>query len=494
MSRIRLLFLFISINLPTALFANFDFNTNCQNAYRSIFELKLGNAKAYINTEKKAHPDNSMIPLLENYVDYFTLLTSNSKDDFDRLKANKSIRLDKIGNGDKSSPYYLFAQAEINLQWALIRSRFGEFFNAAMEIRRANNLLKDNTKKFPDFLLNFKGLALINAVLGNLPDGALKTALATFGFKGNMQSGLDMFEKLTNELPKSQYSAFYNETVFYYLYVLTDVAHDDSSFAKTMKYTDHISDTSLLKSYLKAYVSVKTGHSDEAIAILSRKPESTVYQPYPYLDYLEGIARLNKLEPSAAACFNRFLQNTKGTDYIKDANLHLGWLSLINGNKTAYNTFIDRVKSKGYTYAERDKQALNEANDDAPNVALLKARLLADGGYMEKAEQSLSTKSINSFSTQKDKTEFNYRMARIKDALGQFDAALIYYQQTINAGKSLKYYFAANAALQMGRIYERKQNIAKAKASYTLAIAMKNHQYESSIESEAKTAIKRLNN
>jgi hypothetical protein len=110
--------------LPASLFANFDFNNNCLNAYKSIFELKLGNAKAYISTEKKQHPNNSIIPLLENYVDYFTVLTSESKADFDRLKGNKSARLDQISDDDKSSPYYLYAQAEINLQWALIRGSF----------------------------------------------------------------------------------------------------------------------------------------------------------------------------------------------------------------------------------------------------------------------------------------------------------------------------------------------------------------------------------
>lgn len=485
---------FLLLLSPLFSLANFDFNSNCLNAYKSIFELKLGNARAYISTEKKQHPNNSIIPLLENYVDYFTVLTSESKADFDRLKGNKSKRLDQISDDDKNSPYYLYAQAEINLQWALIRGRFGEYFNAAMEVKRANNLLQDNSKKFPNFHLNLKGLGLINAVLGNLPDGALKTALSTFGIKGNLQSGLNMFEKLADNLPKSSYEPFYEEVVFYYAYVLTDVAHSPQAYAKTMRYTERIADTSLLKSYLQSYVCIKNGHSEEAISILARRPEGGVYQPFPYLDYLEGIAHLNKLDLTAGSYFNRFLQTTKGVNFVKDAYLHLGWIALLKGDKGAYVAFASRAVKNGYTYMEKDKQAKAEASAAVPNIDLLKARLLFDGGYLSRALQVIDSKNATDYTSDRDRTELHYRLGRIYDDLGKDDQALTAYQETIDEGRNLKYYFAANAAVQMGKIYERRKNIAKAKEAFNTAIAMKNHEFESSIENQARAGLKRLAN
>lgn len=479
---------------PLFSLANFDFNNNCLNAYKSIFELKLGNARAYISTEKKQHPNNAIIPLLENYIDYFTVLTSESKADFDRLKGNKSKRLDQISDDDKNSPYYLYAQAEINLQWALIRGRFGEYFNAAMEVKRANSLLQDNNKKFPNFHLNLKGLGLINAVLGNLPDGALKTALSTFGIKGNLQSGLNMFEKLADNLPKSSYEPFYEEVVFYYAYVLTDVAHSPQAYAKTMKYTERIADTSLLKSYLQSYVCIKNGHSEQAISILAKRPEGGVYQPFPYLDYLEGIAHLNKLDLNASTHLNRFLQATKGVNFVKDAYLHLGWIALLKGDKATYTAFAAKAVKNGYTYMEKDKQAKAEAAAETPAVDLLKARLLFDGGYLSRALQIIDGKKATDYTNDKDRIELNYRLGRIYDDLGKDDRALAAYQETINDGKTLKYYFAANAAVQMGKIYERRKNLAKAKEAFNTAIAMKNHEFESSIENQARAGLKRLAN
>lgn len=486
--------LFISfLFLPIFSFANFDFNSNCLNAYKSIFELKLGNARAYIATEKKLRPNNSIIPLLENYVDYFTLITSESKGDFDRLKGNKWLRLEQISDDDKKSPYYLYAQAEINLQWALIHGRYGEFFNAALEIRKANNLLLENAKKFPNFQLNLKGLALINSVLGTLPDGVLKSTLSTFGIRGNLETGLSMFEKLVDNLPKSSFEPFYEEVVFYYAYVLSDVAHSSTAYLKTMKYTERIADSSLLKSYLQSYVCIKNGHNEDAIGILSKRPQGNLYQPFPYLDYLEGIAHLNKLDLSATFYFNKFLQTNKGVNYIKDANLHLAWLSLLKGDKASYSGFINKAINMGYTYNEKDRQAKNEASSPAPAVDLLKARLLFDGGYLSKALAAIDNRKTADFATDKDKTEFNYRLGRIYDALDKDDLALTAYQATVNQGKNQTYYFASNAALQMGRIYENRKNYTKAKEAYNSAIAMKNHEYQNSIESQAKAGLKRIN-
>lgn len=478
---------------PNLALANFDFNANCLKAYQNIFELKLATARQLIANEKKIHPNNSIVPLLENYVDYFYLITTESKNEFDRLEANKSARIDQISDDDKNSPYYLYAQAEINLQWAMIRGRYGAYLTAAREINRANNLLQDNSKKFPGFHLNGKGLGLINAVIGALPDGFLKSTLSTFGLRGNLQQGLSMLDKLAENLPKSSYEPFYEETVFYYAYVLSDVARSPQAYAKTMKYTARIADSSLLKSYLQAYVCARNGHNDEAIEILNNRPTGAYYQAFPYLDYLMGIAKLNKLDFSAAAAFERFLQTNKGVNYIKDANLHLGWIALLKGDEATYSAYAAKTKSSGYTYQERDKQALNDANAPTPNKNLLKARLLFDGAYLNKAFEVLNGTDASSYTSPKDKTEYYYRLGRITDDLGKDELALANYQNAINVGRNLSYYYASKSAIQMGKIYE-KSNPAKAKASFNIAIGMKNHEYESSIEAEAKQGLKRLGN
>lgn len=479
------------ITLPVTVQANFDFNANCLKAYHNVFELKLNSARQLIAAEKRIHPNNSIVPLLENYVDYFYLITTENKSEFDRLQSKKSERLDQIENDTDNSPYYLYAQAEINLQWALLRGRYGEFFNAAREIRKANSQLNTNAKKFPGFHLNGKGIGLINVFLGNLPDGVLKTALSAFGIKGNVQNGLAMLDKLATNLPASSYEPFYEEVIFYYAFVLSDVVHAPDAYAKTMKYTARIADSSLLKSYLQAYVCARNAHNDEAISILANRPTGDVYQPFPFLELLMGTAKLNKLDYSAIVNFKKFLQVNKGVNYIKDANLHLSWIALLNGDTGSYSALIKSVKNVGSVYHDKDKQAMNEVSYPSPDPELLKARLLFDGGYYQKALNVLSDQRVENFKSAKDKIEFYYRFARINDELGKDETALQYYQRTVNAGKTLKYYYSPTAALNMGKIYSNK-NKTKARLYFNMAIDMKNHEYENSIEAQAKEGLRKI--
>lgn len=474
--------------VPAAVSANLDFNQNCRKAYQCIFELRLNAARQLIAAEKKIHPDNAIIPLLENYTDYFYLITTDNKKEFDRLEEKKAERIALIAADDKRSPYYLYAQAEINLQWALLRGRFGQYFAAAREINKAHSLLRENSRKFPGFHLNNKGLGLINVFLGNLPDGVLKTTLSAFGIKGNVKAGLAMLDKLAMNLPKSAYEPFYEEVIFYYTFVLSDLVHSPDAYAKTMKFTARIADSSLLKSYLQAYVCARNAHTDEAISILSNRPNGQQYQPFPFLELLMGTAKLNKLDYSAAAHFKNFLLQNKGVNYLKDAQLHLGWVALLNGDTGTYRAYAAKINVKTQLYHEKDKQALNDVAAGLPDTNLLKARLLFDGGFYTRALQALSGISGEEMKTQKNKVEYNYRLGRINDALGKDEAALVYYQRTVNLGKDLTYYYAATAALNMGKIYSGT-NSAKAKSYFQLAIQMKNHEYESSIEAQAKDGL-----
>src|SRR5690606_5336992 len=118
----------------------------------------------------------------------------------------------------------------------------------------------------------------------------------------------------------------------YYSFVLVDVAHSENAYAETIKYLERVSDVSLLKSYLKAYVSAKRAHNEAAITTLANRPTGQQYQSFPYLDYLMGIAKLNKLDLTAATYFNKFLQSNKGVSYVKDSYLHLAWIELISGD------------------------------------------------------------------------------------------------------------------------------------------------------------------
>ncbi|MGB4774236.1 MAG: tetratricopeptide repeat protein [Daejeonella sp.] len=490
MLRTRLVLVFIFLLFYTTANANFDFNANCIKAYNHIMGLRLNAARTLITAEKNSNPKNSIPYLLDNYVDYFTLFTTETKVDFELFKKNKTVRLNRLEDEDKKSPYYLFAQAEIHLQSALTKARFDEYFSSAIETNKAYDLLEENAKKFPDFLPNQKSIGIINALFGSVPE-SLKSTLAIVGIRGDTQKGVKMLENAIEKLPSSSYSHFYAESVFYLTSIKIDILNDKKSYESILKYTQNIDNTSLLKTYIRAYAGMKFAHNDDAISTLVNRPFGAEYQSYPYLDYLLGIAKIHNLDVTGSVNLQQYIKNYKGINYIKDAYLNLAWTELLKGNNAGYTSFTGQVKTKGYTYHDKDKQAINEVNYAAPEIDLLKARLLFDGGYYDKALNQLESKKLDKFKLVRDKIEYCYRMGRIYDESGQGDAAIIFYQLAINQGINERYYFASNAALRIGLIYELKKDFAMAKYFYNNALKMKNHDYESSIENKAKTGLKR---
>ncbi|WP_276364391.1 tetratricopeptide repeat protein [Daejeonella sp. H1SJ63] len=490
MVKYRFLILLGCLLISKVSYAKFDFNANCIRAYENILSLKLSTARILINAEKRKNPTNAIPYLLDNYVDYFNLMTTENESDFERLKDSKNQILKRIEKDDKSSPYYLYSLAEINLQLAICRGKAKEYFTAAIEINRAYNLFQENARKFPEFLPNQKGLGMINAALGTLPDALKKL----FGIRGDTRTGMRMLESLVERLPASAYSHFYDETVFYLSIIQTDIVIDTANFAKIIKNTDRMDRESLLRTYLRAYAALKSGNSKRTLEELSKRPTEPYYQSYPYLDYLSGMAKMQNLDPSATLSFNNYLKNYKGVNLIKDTYLRLAWLELLRSNTKAYYSYTDAVKEKGYDIDWRDVQAIREVNYPAPDISLLKARLLSDGGNYERALSQLSGKSTEDFKLFRDKIEFNYRLGRIYDLSSREEQALKYYQQAIDLGKNEPYSFASNAALWSGMIYENIKNKNRAKIYFNLAINMKDHDFENSIEHRAKEGLKRLGN
>jgi hypothetical protein len=484
---------FLLLTFSISALANFDFNSNCIKAYQAIFDLRLDDARMLIQNEKRLNPGNGIPILLDNYVDYFSLLASENKADYTRLKNLKSERLSALDRYDKNSPYYLFAKAEINLQWGLLKSRFQDYLSSGLDIKKADNLLAENAVKFPSFLPNKKSSGLIDVIFGSIPSN-LKGIFSTLGISGNISSGIKTLENLSAALPRSSYGFYKDEVVFFLCYIETDLVPDKTNYDKIMALTASMNNSSLLKSYLQGYVSARNAKNDKAISYLLKRPKGDSYITFPALNYHLGNAKLNRMDNDANIYLINYIKEYKGINFIKDAYLKLAYYYYLRGDNNRYHTFLKMVKTQGELYDEKDKQALKEANEAAPDMDLLKARLYFDGGYYSKALAQLAGKDIGDFKLKRDQIEFFYRLGRIYDESGRDAEAVANYQKAINEGKTSSYYYAANAALNIGHIYEAKNDKARASSYYKQAIAMRNHEYENSIETKAKSGLKRIGN
>jgi len=225
---------------------------------------------------------------------------------------------------------------------------------------------------------------------------------------------------------------------------------------------------------------------------LEAAPKSADYIKVPSIDYMLGCARLNRQDNTPPAPLFDYVKEFKGINYIKDAYLKLAYYYLLQNDEAKFNYYINEVKTRGNATDEKDQQALWEANDAKPDLDLLKARFYFDGGYYSKALSQLAGKDANSFKLLRDKIQFYYYLGRIYDKTDKTTDAIVNYQRAMNIGKETKYYFAANAAFFIGRIYEEKKDRARAADFYDQALSMKDHQYQTDIDNDAKAGLKRV--
>ena len=483
--------LILFFGIHQAVNASFVFNPNSIAAYQAIFDLRFNDARKYIRDEKINNPQNGIPVLLESYIDYLFLLTSENKIEFEKFKNRKSGRIDAIKKNDKNSPYYLFAQAEIYLQSAMVKAKFGEYMSSTYDFKKAKDLLKENNEKYKDFLPNQKSLGLIEVIFGAIPTN-MKGIASVLGIEGNITKGNKQLERFRQQIANSKYSYYNDETVFLLCFTNVDVIQGRNSYSYVTPLLNSMNDKSLLKTYLQGYTAFRTGHADAAIKFIEAAPKGSQYADLPLMNYLMGNAKLCRMDSDANFYLNKFANETLSTNYIKDTYLRLAFYYLIRNNISQYNYYLTMVRTKGSVINEKDKQALKEANDVRPNLTLLKARLYFDGGSYNNALAQLKSIQLNDLKSQRDKLEFYYRYARTYDMMNDFDDALLYYQRTINLGKNQSYYFAAYSALKSGNIYEYIKDDKKAAEYYNMALGMKNHEYQIGIDTHAKEGLRRL--
>lgn len=468
--------------------ADFNFDANCIDAYHAIMSMKMGEARAILQKEKQQSPKNGIIVLLENYLDYFSLLASEDKNEYERLKDNRSTRISALEDNNNNSPYYRYAQAQVYLQWAFLKAKFGDYVSSGLDARKANGLVKDNIGKYPDFLPNKIDLALVNVLFGSIP-ASLKSVTRFLGMSGNTLTGLRQLEEVRVALQKTNYSFMNNEVLFFICTVDINVLHKLGDYQKLIGYLQGMDEGSLLKAYLQCVVASKTGHNDDAIAYIEAAPKSGGYINVPAMHYMLGCAKLSKLENPSALM--EYIREFKGANYIKDSYLKIAYYYFLQNDEDKYQYYLKMVKTRGSDADEKDQLALSEANDTRPNINLLKARLYFDGGYYAKALAALQAAETD-LRLLRDKIDYFYRMGRVNDRTDRLNDAITYYQKAISLGKNTHYYYSANAALSAGKIYEDRKDYKKAAAYYNEALSMRGHQFQTDIDNDAKAGLKRI--
>ena len=439
-------------------------------------------------TEQKNNPDNYIPILLENYAAFLDVYTINSVEHYKEKKKDFEERVKLLKNGDESSPYHLYAEAEVHLHAAVLHIKFGEYFAALMDVKKSVKRLEENIELFPNFVANKKSLGTLYTILGSIPE-QYQYGLSLFGLKGNVVEGMALLAAAVEEKD----DIFQHESATIYAFLELHISNDSEEAWKVLLNNQFLNSESLMDVYTIGHVGIHGNYNDEGIKALLDRPSSADYQDFPYLDFLTGLGLTYKLDPRANTYFQSFLSANQGEDYVKSAWHKMAWNELLSGNEAGYYTMMEKVNSQGRDVIETDKQALHELSlTEPPNQILLKARLLTDGNYLVHAREILESHVVNEFKSRSVKTEYFYRLSRVFHKLKEFEMAKNYYGLTISNGQTIPFYYAANSAYQMGYIYELEEQYDYALSYYEMAMEIDGYEYNNSINQKAKAGINRV--
>jgi tetratricopeptide (TPR) repeat protein len=469
----------------------YDFNPTCKEAYSEIIKLKLTTGKELIAKERQQNPNNLIPELLDGYIDFFTLFFNEDPTEYAARKDNFDKRIEAFDSGPSKTPFYRYSKALTYLQRAAIKIKFGERYGAGWDFKKANSLIKDNAEKYPSFQPNNMISGPIEVVIGTVPPG-YKWITSLFGMKGNISEGMQVMRSFINS--NDPYAKLLsNEAIFYYCYLMFYVENKPGEVFKLIQAKKLDLVNNHLFTYLAANLAINSKQNDYAAKIIEARNTSPEYMQTAAWDFEMGFVKLHKLQlDDAIEYLGQFLQKFKGKFYVKDVSEKMSWAYYLKGDKAEAEKYRQFTIKNGNTESDADKKAYRDARQGIwPNQILLKARILNDGGYQKEALALLQNKTIDDFPKPEEALEYTYRLARIYDDMGRDDEAIKYYRSAIKLGKTRPEYYAARAALQMGNIYENRNQKSLAIAAYKECLEMGDHEYKDSLDQRAKSGIAR---
>jgi hypothetical protein len=488
----KLLFGFFFLIITIQARGELSYTPTINKAFENILRLRLDEGRRLLSDESKENSDNTLSLLYFNYIDFLKAFIKEEKPYADSLRLNAERRLRNLEHESTSSPWLRFAQAEILLQNAFIKIKFREYVSGALDVRKAFKLAEENTRLFPQFVLNKKLMGLLHAIMGNVPQ-EYHWLVNLAGMEGTTVQGMNEMNEALKLLSGTEYKIYREEILFYMAMFQSSLSTNGIQENTIMNSLEQYIDESLLLTYCYVNLAMKAGRNDEALTALNRPSIYRGTFPFAYLNYKRGLLKLRKLDYSSAIDFEQFLKHFRGINFIKAAYQKLGWIALLNGDQRKYKTYMDSCVILGKAIVDEDKDALNEAKDSlSPDLTLLRTRLFFDGGYYTLALKEISGLKLSTSMPLRIHLEYMYRYARLFHKIAMMDKAIQYYEYTLSKGKSKKWYYAANSALLLATIYEDRKEYAKAKEYYEKCLSMRHHDYQNSIDQRAQVGLERV--
>ena len=478
--------LFVLLLLPMCTIAQaptFRLTEDIVAAYIEITQFNKDKVRYHLQKEVEKNPINPFTDYLQNTLDFYEFAVTDNRQFYRQLLSKRKDRLDHLESADRSSPFYHFTLSEFYLQWSIMRMKAGEEVLAAKDLRKAFHHWETNQKKHPEFYLNLKPAAMLHALGASIPN-SYKWLSDLAGISGNGNQAQQEILQLEREILKQQAYTYLLPEIRFIRFFIESNLLGEAPLTVTETASNSLSKLTQAMAFFKQKnMKLAAIKFQECEALAGENTPSVVY-------YFLGECYLNQSFDDKGY-FDNYLNTFIGSTFLKSAWRKKGWMAFLKNDTAQYRRCMSRILTVGNTLTDDDRQAQLEAESNRlPNLALLKARLLHDGGQFEQSTKAISANNLKLRDVY-DASEFWYRLGRNCQGLKNNDQALVYLKKTIETGKKLNEYFAASAALQCGLIFEQR-NDRQAEAYFKMVAQFPDHPYKKSLDAKAEASLKRL--
>ena len=457
-------------------------------AYAEVLKLRPAAARQLLAAEPATAPGTLLVA---DCADFVELLVTQDAARYEPTLAAQEARLATL-DAAPAGPLRDYSLAEIRAHQAVAQLTFGYEVRGAWSLRQAVVRMAAVVARYPNFLPARKTLGMCEFGIGSLP-GGYHWFLSLLGLRGSVEGGLADLRRAAN-----QPNDFQTESEI--LLALVGEAYykrGPEALALAERLRAEQPDN-LLFSYLSITLNKRLHHGDAALAAYRARPGGAAYLPLAYLHHLAGDLLLYRGDYAASIAENeQFGREYRGQHYRKDAAFKRYLAAWLGGQPLAVlDRYRQQINQAGPLVVEEDMYAQRFYHEARPlNAVLTRARLLTDGGYYLLALSTLQQFNLTNATPVRDRLEAPYRRARVWQGLGRTDSAQVDYQRTLRRAAALgepPYYFAPQAALQLGYIAKDAGQRAAARAYFEQAMAYPKHEYKNSTDQKAKLALRQL--
>lgn len=462
------------------------FDPALERVYKLILSLQVEQAQAELNQVKGANELHRIY--LESLLGTADILITEDEKRFAKINEAIKARTENLSRMPETAET-LFLRAELNLQRGFNLLNLEQELNAVLAIRQAYQLTQECLKKYPSFIPIKKTNGVIQIMVGSVPD-KYQWFMSLLGMRGSVRVGQSQLDELRSSNSSLNLEA---SILFYTVKGFLNQRYEEAAIG--FKECLAKEPDSRLLLFLGINMLMKDSQSEEAYKLmqeLDKRPEGL---SMVYVEYLRGEALLNKGEYTAAVqAYTKFQKGYKSQSFKKDSFYKISLCYYLIGDMVNATRNFDIAKTTGKTTSDPDRYAAAMLADNTfPNAKILRIRFLTDGGYFKEAREVVQSVTFADLTNPKDATEFYYRKGRLAHKTQDIPSAKSLYLQTIDRTGDSPWYFAPNAALQLGYICQAQGDVASARKYFEKALTYKKYVYKSSIDSKAKFALEHLN-